>query len=170
MTAAFGSEPVLCDAADITWCRRPRLYWVDWELTETAETFREPGAPDRWRLVGEQPFDEVVQAGWHKVVPEQPFPTFTTARPSKVPGRKPAGIQQCSDSDLARWAEDSHRFPPYQYAERNCVKNRSGHLRLPNIAGRELMLGFPCGLLPQLCCKSKSQYRASPGLSPHPPR
>eukprot|EP00438_Fugacium_kawagutii_P028520 Skav226749 [mRNA] locus=scaffold3942:27571:31074:- [translate_table: standard] len=146
MSEAFGSDPTHCDAADITWCRRPRLYWMDWELVESESQWREqgaPGGPSVWRLTGSQPLEQVIQAGWEKVNVDNAFPTFTTSRPSERPGRKPAGIQQCTDEEIARWTQDKHRFPPYQYAWRNCVKNKWGEARLPNVNERELMLGFP---------------------------
>ena len=34
MSASFGSQPWKCDAGTMTWCSRPRLYWLTWELTE----------------------------------------------------------------------------------------------------------------------------------------
>ena len=35
MTAGIGVDPVMCDAGDLTWCHRPRVYWCDWELVES---------------------------------------------------------------------------------------------------------------------------------------
>ena len=81
------------------------------------------------------------------------FPTFTTSRPRSVPGRKPAGVQQCSSDDLRRWELDRFRFPPYQYCMANCLVNKHNELRVPDVAERELMLGFPlnftAGCLPK---------------------
>jgi hypothetical protein len=82
--------------------------------------------------------------GWTKNS-DLPFPTFTTARPRDHPGYKPAGIQQCSPAEIARWKADKHRFPPYQYRDVFCVKNREGQLRLPNVEEREVIMGFPRG-------------------------
>ena len=36
MSADFGSTPWWCDAGQLTWCSRPRLYWVTWELLSQA--------------------------------------------------------------------------------------------------------------------------------------
>ena len=44
-----------------------------------------------------------------------------------------------------RWREDQHRYPPYQYKPEHCVHHSSGQVRVPNIAERELILGFPLG-------------------------
>ena len=100
MTAAIGPAPVLCDAGDLTWCNRPRLYWCDWELVEQegfSVTSGAKGQPSRLTLMGTQDIRQVVKAGWIKVTPEIPFPTFTTSRPRSSPGRRPAGIHQCTD-------------------------------------------------------------------------
>ena len=145
MSQGFGGEPVRCDAGSLTWCHRPRLYRCDWELIEgEGVSLTDPlGSPREMVLTGVQSFTDVVKSGWLKVDPQKAFPTFTTSRPRCLPGRKPAGIQQCSLSELSRWQKDVHRFPPYQYCEANCLVNRAHVFRLPDVSERELMLGFP---------------------------
>lgn len=115
MSEAIGMRPLSCNAGAFTWCQRPRLYWVDWEIDN--EYTQGPAASGEWSpvqvtLTGSQDITEVIRRGWLKVDPGQPFPTFTTSRPQGKPGRKPAGLQSCTDQDLLRWAADSHRFPP----------------------------------------------------------
>ena len=34
MSDGYGAEPILCDAGTFTWCHRPRLYWLSWEIEE----------------------------------------------------------------------------------------------------------------------------------------
>eukprot|EP00438_Fugacium_kawagutii_P021141 Skav230969 [mRNA] locus=scaffold644:24288:26192:+ [translate_table: standard] len=155
MSEGFGGEPIKCDAGLMSWCRRPRLYWLSWEVQEDSGascTMNNQGFQE-WTLTAEQDTSLILSPGWKKVDLEEPFPTFTTSRPSAVPGRKPAGIRQCTDEELQRWADDSHRFPPYQYRTQHCVANRAGDLRVPNVQERELMLGFPlhytAGCLPK---------------------
>lgn len=146
MSNGIGCQPVRCDAGDLTWCHRPRLYWCDWELREGPGAHVEPGdggSPGVLRLEGNQPIDQIIRQGWLKVNPSKPFPTFTTSRPRSTPGRKPAGVQQCSWDDLQRWEADWYRFPPYQYCQENCLVNRQNLLRLPDVSEREVMLGFP---------------------------
>ena len=145
MSQSFGGEPIRCDAGTLTWCHRPRLYWCDWEIIE-GEGFKRcqgEGNVTNLILTGCQSFGDVVRSGWWKVDPSKSFPTFTTSRPRSSPGRKPAGVQQCTLSELGRWQRDRHRFPPYQYCASNCLVNQKGELRLPDVAERELMLGFP---------------------------
>ena len=143
MSGAVGMNPLSCNAGTLTWCQRPRLYWVDCEID--AE-FVEPSgdsSPDRVILQGQQAISQVTRAGWLKVEPRQPFPTFTTSRPQERPGRKPAGIKSCTAEEISRWQADLHRFPPYQYKVEHCLVNRANQLRVPDVSERELMMGFP---------------------------
>lgn len=160
MTQGIGVEPLRCDAGSLTWCHRPRLYWCDWEIVES-EGYTLSTEPlsqlKELTLSGWQDPHEVIRNGWIKVEPAKAFPTFTTARPRLLPGRKPAGVQQCSWEELERWKADLHRFPPYQYCSVNCLVNKHNQLRLPDVSERELMLGFPLGYTAGCLPKNKQK-------------
>eukprot|EP00438_Fugacium_kawagutii_P014973 Skav234175 [mRNA] locus=scaffold572:355170:357318:- [translate_table: standard] len=140
MSAAVETQPYECDAAGATWCHRPRLYWLTWDIVAMDGLVLDG---HKVHLSGTQPLNEVIRAGWIKVDQASAFPTFTTSRPRSHAGRKPAGVKQCSLEELRRWHEDQFRFPPYQYRECHSLVNRRGELRLPDVQERELMLGFP---------------------------
>lgn len=36
MCDSFGCQPWSCDAGTFTWCHRPRLYWVTWDLVASS--------------------------------------------------------------------------------------------------------------------------------------
>ena len=78
MSSSFGEDPWRCDAGTLTWCNRPRLYWITWELDHNDDLI------DRSKrelvLIGESPWEKSVQRGWTKVDPTQAFPTFTTSQ------------------------------------------------------------------------------------------
>ena len=127
MSEGIGGLPLLCDAGELTWCHRPRLYWCDWEIVEGRGYSISPSDKAEMgelHLAGSQEISQVLKPGWLKVCPDLAFPTFTTSRPRDSPGRKPAGIKQCTTEDLNRWVSDRHRFPPYQYCGKHCVVNR----------------------------------------------
>ena len=146
MSAGVGSTPWKCDAGCMTWCSRPRLYWLTWDLSEMENvSLVHDSSPREVLILANQDLESVCQEGWIKVDPSRAFPTFTTSRPRLSPGRKPAGVQQCSQEDLARWTRDNYRFPPYQYASRNLLINKHNQLRLPSISEKEYMMGFPVG-------------------------
>lgn len=157
MSDSFRAEPWLVDAACLTWCHRPRLYWVDWEIVEDEHTWKEVSSQglSTLQFEGCQPLESVLRAGWRKVDTENAFPTFTTSRPSAKPGRKPAGIQRCTLAELERWSGDRHRFPPYQYKDQHCLRNRSGVLRGPDVNERECMMGFPVNYTQACCVKAQ---------------
>ena len=115
MSEAIGAEPLLCNAGTFTWCNRPRLYWIDWEVSEGHDVPLETNNTEQPRTIvleGCQDIKQVIREGWLKVDPQQAFPTFTTSRPQKKAGRKPAGIHHCTMAELERWSSDLHRFPP----------------------------------------------------------
>lgn len=148
MSEDFGEEPWACDAGTMSWCHRPRLYWISWCLypQEGAELTLGSGCtPNRVTLTAYQDLESVCKEGWIKVEPNRAFPTFTTSRPRDKPGHKPAGIRTCEPADLARWAQDRHRYPPYQYTPKNLLINKHDKLRLPDIEEKEYMMGFPVG-------------------------
>ena len=156
MSSDFGAQPVRIDAGNLTWCHRPRLYWCTWELVEgEGATLDTTQAVSVWWLVARQELAEVLEAGWEKVNPTTSFPTFTTSRPSSTPGRKPAGLRECAAHELKRWGDDLHRFPPYQYMDRRGLVNRQGEIRVPSVAEREVMLGFPVHYTAGCCSKSE---------------
>ncbi len=158
MSDDFGSFPWRCEAGSFLWCNRPRYYWLTWELSvQEGVTLQPPTetAPGNLGLYGFQHLDDVCREGWTKVDPHKSFPTFTTSRPRSHPGRKPAGIHQCSHEELERWSSDDFRFPPYQYTAGNCLVNRAGVLRLPSPEEKEAAMGFPVGYTTQ--CAPKSQ-------------
>ena len=161
MSQAIGGQPLHCDAGDFTWCHRPRLYWCDWEIVsqDGFVLVSAEGEPTRLILQGSQDIASVTRAGWLKVMPHKPFPTFTTSRPRSTPGRKPAGVRNCSWEELQRWEQDSYRFPPYQYCQVHCLVNKKNELRVPDVNERELMLGFPLHFTAP--CTGKSQRKGA---------
>ena len=158
MSDSFGCRPWAIDAGSITWCNRPRLYWISWELCESeGVTFfnEEKTVHDHVLLEAKVDLEKCCQEGWIKVDPSRPFPTFTTSRPRANPGFKPAGLSQCQPGDVARWVADQHRYPPYQYLPRNLLINKHEEMRLPMIEEKEYMMGFPVKYTQNCLPKSK---------------
>ena len=150
MSQDFGDPANLIDAKGVSLARRPRLYWCDWELT-SSDAVR----IHRWQGEGPGGFRQVelsavleprnyLGPGCQKVS-EEPFPTFTTARPREFPGRRPAGIEKLTEEEKQAWAQDKFRFPPYQYSRRLLVQQQDGQCRVPTTEEREVIMGFPRG-------------------------
>ena len=162
MSEHMESCPYLIDAAGISICRRPRLYWITWELRPA------PGvALKHHPKAGWAGYTEVVlasglneadflQAGW-RLGSEGKLPTFTTSRPRDAPGNRPAGLWQCAEWELQRWREDRHRYPPYVYRDKHCLEDQQGHFRLPSIKEKEVAMGFPANYT--AACLPKAQQK-----------
>ena len=148
MSEGVGGQPYRIDSYGLTLCHRPRLYWPTWELQSEAQATVSPPVvegPEGLGMVaffGEPQQEHFLEPGWH-LADQKGLPTFTTSRPSQVPGRKPAGYQQCKPHELERWSEDWHRFPPYQYRDEAGLVNKAGKWRRPNVREREVLMGFP---------------------------
>lgn len=163
MNSGYGTLPWLVDAEGISLCRRPRLYWITWELASeegaTVIMGEEHRLPLQGRVELKAQVDEsaFLEPGWSRY-PGGTLPTFTTSRPSAKPGRKPAGLASCKPYELARWRQHKHRYPPYQYRDVHCVHHRAGAARPPSITEREAILGFPIHFTKQ--CLPKAQHES----------
>lgn len=87
----------------------------------------------------------------------KPFPTFTAARPSLVPLRRPAGLRECEPRELnllvgSRIAISS----PFTNNVTCTVSGRTGagERRPPTVSEREVILGFPVGYTQRSMAKS----------------
>ena len=164
MSKAIGVHPFKVNASGITLAHRPRLYWCDWELLQMEGAMVTQQPDSSWETFGiielEAKLDAslYLEAGWKLQSPEQRLPTFTTSRPASSPGRRPAGLERCTQGERQRWASDAHRFPPYQYRDHNCLLHkRTGELRIASLLEREVIMGMPAGYTTQ--CVPKTQRR-----------
>ena len=147
MTSHMETTPLMVDAGDLGICRRPRLYWISWELPATPyATLTSFGEGDAAyvtiKLHHTVDHSKFLKPGWDFNGCEA-LPTFTTSRPRAAPGNRPAGLWQCQSWERDRWEADKFRFPPYVYRDQHCLSNSSGELRLPSIAEKEVAMGFP---------------------------
>ena len=150
MSESVGSTPFLIDPVNLCGCRRPRLFWPTWELRQEVGVTVSSPRGDGWEAITEVQMQHsydincFLEAGWSKCS-DEPFPTFTTSRPRTRPGRKPAGVGQCTEKELKDWEEDLHRFPPYQYQTKFRVKDKHHNTRLLSCEEQEVLMGFPKG-------------------------
>ena len=148
MNEEFKLEPWFIDSDGVSLAHRPRLYWVTWEVQEAEGVEIYWGTGDRLPLKGQiNLIAEVeekcfLEKGWTRSS-QTALPTFTTSRPSLKPLRRPAGLKDCNEEELRRWKDHGHRFPPYQYMTRHCLRHCDGRLRTPSILEREVIMGFP---------------------------
>lgn len=160
MSEEIGLQPWGIDAVGVSLARRPRLYWVDWELCSGEGVLVHPPNGEGYECFGtvdlkaELDPNIFLEQGWKKSSSE-PFPTFTTSRPRTHAGPRPAGLKNCDAEEVAMWQNDAYRFPPYQYRRVFRVENAQGETRLVNIRERETIMGFPVNYTSRCLPKSK---------------
>ena len=143
----LGVLPILIMASDFSWVRRPRLYWIDWEVTpQNGERLIHEGSFLRWKFPDvRQEQGHWVDPGWQHFGAEC-LPTFTRALPRASPPLQPAGISTASHEAQERWAKDRFQFQVYQY-ENHHLLWKGDCWRLPSLAERERLMGFDEGYI-----------------------
>ena len=147
MSESIGSLPWMVDSLGVALCRRPRLYWMSWELLGGEGVDITPPEDDSFYGYGEVKLQveldesEYLKAGCC-LNSQDGLPTFTTSRPRPTAGNRPAGKWQCTEAELVHWERDNFRYPPYQYRWKNLVAD-GDESRLPTICEKEVIMGFP---------------------------
>jgi len=140
----MGSLPVRICPSSFSCYRRPRLFWIDFELYRTPGAKVEEGA--RWtdvKLLGPRPpLRAWLPRWWRAVASYSTWPTFVQAIKRKKPPYKPAGLKGCDQQTLARWEQHQFRYPPYQYKLHYMLRDPQGKLRTMPAVSREVLLGF----------------------------
>ena len=146
-TEVLGVRPILIMASDFSWVRRPRLYWIDWDVTpQVGEQLVDHGSFLRWRFPDVRcSHGHWVDEGWSHLGKEC-LPTFTRALPRAAPPRQPAGLATASERAQARWMEDRFQFQVYQYEDPHVLWQGS-NWRLPSLPERERLMGFDEGYI-----------------------
>ncbi|CAK0803353.1 unnamed protein product [Prorocentrum cordatum] len=143
ISEALGRHPVLIDAAGISRVRRPRLYWCNFPVgrgalrtsapaRDTVELAAEVEPTELW-LLGDACWDLGSRAR---------LPAFARALPRATPPPAPAGLQECTAHERARWAADDFRFPPCTHKDSNTVATADGGRRVLSPVEREVLMGF----------------------------
>ena len=163
MSRYLQMSPIEVCASDLSWVRRPRLYWGSVEIDDHESFTREEGpVTDRLRFDAPcEPLEWVLDGGWEwpgqMLDANARFPTFTRAIPRSRPPPQPAGLKQCDEATIARWKENHMMFPPYTFKPEFLVRNReTGAQRVLNADEREALMGYRKGYTKALFKKAAS--------------
>ena len=163
MTTEAQVLPYKACASGLSLARRERLYWFDWSLQSEAGVSLRPPPDSSPTSYGVVTFSAAVdprmvfERGWSLHPKATCLSTFTTSQPSDLPRAHPAGLDRCDDMAKARWAQDRHRFPPYQYQDCNLVW-KGMEARTPSVHERERIMGLPTDYT--FNCLNKSDIKA----------
>lgn len=166
-TRILGVQPVLVLASDVSWVRRPRLYWISWELSpQGEERLLDKGGYLHWQLPDVRlEHGHWVDDGW-KHLGKEALPTFTRSLPRTKPPLQPAGISTASATACSRWTQDRHQFQVYQYEDHHLLWQGS-IWRLPSLQERERLMGFDVGYISNALPEKwspKEQFRQGCGM------
>ena len=100
-----------------------------------------------------------LRPGWCPVNESEPFSTFTTALPAKVPRYRPAELDRATSEDREKWKQDRYRFPPCACAFSNGFFHDKKGWRMLSIQEEELIMGLPLNFT--------EQYNINPRLLGH---
>ena len=154
-------KPYLIDSCNLSWCRRPRLYWLSWQVIACpGETIIDKDDYFEWTMpIVRGDAGSWLDAGSHRAEASL-MPTLTRSLPRPYPPRQPAGLEHASEQAQGRWKADMYRFQVYQYESKNMVKGSDGQLRTPSLNERERLMGFDLnyvsGALPPKLSPSQS--------------
>lgn len=153
----LGIKPVLVLASDLSWVKRPRLYWVTWEVVPQGdEKVIDMGDYLHWVFPDlRQEHGHWVEDGWSHHGQDS-LPTFTRALPRRRPPLQPAGLSTASSTACRRWTQDRHQFQVYQYEDPHLLWKGS-NWRLPSLVERERLMGFDEGYISNALPEKLSQ-------------
>ena len=164
ISAELEEKPYFLNPEQAVPMKRPRLAWFT-EKVEGCLPGVEVTPKQHWNEVEAwAPYPSTAQwirpgFHWEGESFGKTFPTCMKSIPRKQPPPKPAGIQKCSFECLERWAEDSFRYPPYQYSwEFLLTDDKSWRLLDPE--EKELLLGY--GYNHTILAWSTSQAKRDP--------
>eukprot|EP00435_Cladocopium_sp_Y103_P037986 s305_g10.t1 len=124
----IGVKPLMNEAADVLWCRRPRLYWLknlavilgaDATLLQSQEVGTSGLTLPVLKLQCDKPpLDVFLKKNCTKLAqPNELFFCFARPQARAEPPPSPAGIERCNPKTLGRWKGDGYRLAPYQYQD-----------------------------------------------------
>ena len=158
---SVGLLPYLFDSKGVSLCKRPRLWWFDWNIQQQEGLDIFPPSsidPSDYGVVearGQVDPSGLLSPGWKMTNSAQRFSTFTPSQPKALrPGNKPPGWHGCSLPDLQKWEGDRFRFPPHTYRFTNGVVHKKKGWRLLTIEEKEVIMGYPRGFTLHASTKS----------------
>eukprot|EP00438_Fugacium_kawagutii_P028684 Skav214062 [mRNA] locus=scaffold2017:694813:699466:+ [translate_table: standard] len=147
-SGVLGYEPVLLDCSWFSWCRRPRLFWCNWDViadpSHGEQMIQHDGYQEWIHQVHRLPHAHWVDPGC-SCNSSGLIPTLTRSLPRKNPPRSPAGLTSASAGAIDRWRSDSYRFQVYQYEVAAMVTKPDNSLRTLSLTERESLMGFQKG-------------------------
>ena len=101
----LGVKPYRIEAMDVGLVRRPRLYWLSWDLRSRSGVIDIVEEPKYFKVklhVAPSEFPSWAEDGWSLLDPSHVLPTFAKLQKRSPPPAPVVGIRSASDAAIAR--------------------------------------------------------------------
>jgi len=129
----IGVQPWFADASEVSPCSRPRYYWLrSITVAEMSDVwFHGGGVHFKLGDTDVPNLSHFLEPGASKAIDDGGiFFCFLRPHARSSPPPHPAGLQRASPPAIRRWKGDSYRLAPYQYSQKNLIRDQFGLRRL----------------------------------------
>ena len=172
ITDQWGSQPIVCDAADGNMVSRPRLWWNTIHWPEIQNTF---STQTPWQLTWQKheqydrlynPIAAHLQPSIHIKDWETPniltqggiFHCLTTQAPTDD-GRPPPQHANVDQATWDRWQTNHRQFPPWQYKPQYLTRYKDNEWTTISPIQRERLMGLPDDFTQNSKCPNSDRQR-----------
>ncbi|CAK0812349.1 unnamed protein product [Prorocentrum cordatum] len=149
VSEVLGVKPYRIEAMDVGTVRRPRLYWLSWQLQARVDVIEIQEAEFYHKVklhVAAEAVPVWAEDGWSLLDPSHVLPTFAKLYKRSSPPAPVAGIKTASDIAIERWTASSYVTQVYNFEDQNLLWNAArDKWRIPTADERETLMGFDRG-------------------------
>ncbi|CAK0817698.1 unnamed protein product [Prorocentrum cordatum] len=149
VTEVLGVKPYRIEAMDVGAVRRPRLYWLSWQLQAREDVIEIQEAEFYHKVklhVAAEAIPVWAEDGWSLLDPSHVLPAFAKLYKRSSPPAPVAGIKTASDIAIERWTASSYVTQVYNFEDQNLLWNAArDKWRIPSADERETLMGFDRG-------------------------
>ncbi|CAK0894411.1 unnamed protein product [Prorocentrum cordatum] len=149
VSEVLGVKPYRIEAMDVAVVRRPRLYWLSWQLQARDDVIEIQEAEFYHKVklhVAAEAVPVFAEDGWGLLDPSHALPTFAKLCKRNSPPAPDAGIKTASDIAIERWTASSYVTQVYNFEDQNLLWDAAmDKWRIPTADERETLMGFDRG-------------------------
>ncbi|CAK0855226.1 unnamed protein product [Prorocentrum cordatum] len=177
VSEVLGVKPYRIEAMDVGAVRRPRLYWLSWQLQARDDVIEIQEAEFYHRVklhVAAEAVPVWAEDGWSLLDPSHALATFAKLHKRSSAPAPVAGIQTASDIAIERWTASSYVTQVYNFEDQNFFLERGqGQDSLPVVEAeiiRSSLIGnsFSVQVVSYLFARllAREAGRAAPDIAP----
>ncbi|CAK0803605.1 unnamed protein product, partial [Prorocentrum cordatum] len=149
VSEVLGVKPYRIEAMDVGAVRRPRLYWLSWQLQARVDVIeiQETEFHHKVKLhVAAEAAPVWAEDGWSLLDPSHVLPTSAKLYKRSSPPTPVAGIKTASDIAIEQWTASSYVTQVCNFEDQNLLWDAArDKWRIPTADERETLMGFDRG-------------------------